>query len=258
MSVKNDPEYQRSYWEKNKRRLREQRKAWYAKNRERILQEAASRRETEKETVRERKREAWQRQKGAANDRRREVYQKQPEMREKAVHGARAWREKNREKHRAASREWSARNKLAAQERLRKWVHNNPAKVRAIRIRRRAKMHGGGDVSTAAAIRLVAERNCAYCGDSFDPYSVPKRKTVDHVVPLCRGGTNADDNLLACCHRCNSQKGSLLLSEWVATGRAPSRVENVISSRSTGWTPVKPPDTGCLPEGSDPERPSET
>ena len=44
-------------------------------------------------------------------------------------------------------------------------------------------------------------RICAYCqqGDAT---------TVDHVVPLARGGAPYDmDNLVACCSTCNSAKG---------------------------------------------------
>jgi len=49
---------------------------------------------------------------------------------------------------------------------------------------------------------------CTYCGDINGPWC------VDHVVPLSRGGTNTDYNLVACCIPCNSSKGNLLLSEW--------------------------------------------
>lgn len=31
--------------------------------------------------------------------------------------------------------------------------------------------------------------------------------TLDHVVPLCKGGTNDDSNLVTCCRRCNRIKG---------------------------------------------------
>ncbi len=52
---------------------------------------------------------------------------------------------------------------------------------------------------------------CAYCG-------VEGREStkwcVDHVVPLSRGGTHDEENLVACCSPCNSSKSDRLLSEW--------------------------------------------
>ncbi len=40
---------------------------------------------------------------------------------------------------------------------------------------------------------------CAYCG--------APASTVDHVLPLARGGTSDVDNLVPCCSRCNSSRG---------------------------------------------------
>lgn len=49
---------------------------------------------------------------------------------------------------------------------------------------------------------------CVFCAESSD-------LTVDHVVPLSRGGVNADLNLVCCCNACNAQKGSLLPWEFL-------------------------------------------
>lgn len=47
---------------------------------------------------------------------------------------------------------------------------------------------------------------CAYCDGPCE--------SVDHVVPLSRGGTNHEGNLAPCCLHCNSSKCDLLLVEW--------------------------------------------
>lgn len=46
---------------------------------------------------------------------------------------------------------------------------------------------------------------CAICGSyvNFDDM------TVDHIVPLSRGGTNAMRNLRLACRTCNRSKGNL-------------------------------------------------
>ena len=47
---------------------------------------------------------------------------------------------------------------------------------------------------------------CVYCG--------APATTVDHVVPLSRGGGNGRENLAAACLDCNLSKSSMLVEEW--------------------------------------------
>ncbi len=51
---------------------------------------------------------------------------------------------------------------------------------------------------------------CYYCGGVF----VPKDLTMDHIVPLARGGRSTKDNLVTCCKDCNNKKKTLLPIEW--------------------------------------------
>ncbi|WP_203620386.1 HNH endonuclease [Streptomyces sp. SID8499] len=44
--------------------------------------------------------------------------------------------------------------------------------------------------------------------------------TVDHVIPLSRGGQHAEGNLVPACKSCNSSKGDKLLIEWLLVKRA--------------------------------------
>ena len=46
---------------------------------------------------------------------------------------------------------------------------------------------------------------CAYCGKAAT--------TVDHVQPRSKGGADTWENLVACCLKCNNQKGDKPLSE---------------------------------------------
>lgn len=43
---------------------------------------------------------------------------------------------------------------------------------------------------------------CHYCGERFSPSQL----TMDHVVPLARGGTSAQGNIVAACRACNRDK----------------------------------------------------
>ena len=51
---------------------------------------------------------------------------------------------------------------------------------------------------------------CYYCGKLFKP----KALTMDHIVPLARGGRSTKDNLVTCCKGCNTKKKTLLPIEW--------------------------------------------
>jgi 5-methylcytosine-specific restriction endonuclease McrA len=57
---------------------------------------------------------------------------------------------------------------------------------------------------------LLRDRNsCQYCGEVLPSGEL----TLDHVVPRSRGGASTWENLVACCHPCNRQKGNQLPGE---------------------------------------------
>jgi 5-methylcytosine-specific restriction endonuclease McrA len=51
---------------------------------------------------------------------------------------------------------------------------------------------------------------CWYCGLQVGF----KNLTMDHVIPLSRGGRSTKDNLVPCCKECNNKKKSSLPVEW--------------------------------------------
>jgi 5-methylcytosine-specific restriction enzyme A len=58
--------------------------------------------------------------------------------------------------------------------------------------------------------RKTATGECHYCGKK-----VPSRElTMDHVIPLGRGGTSDKINIVAACKECNNKKKYLLPMEW--------------------------------------------
>lgn len=59
--------------------------------------------------------------------------------------------------------------------------------------------------SRALRLELVVRdgRRCALCGRFRDP----QRMTIDHVIPVSRGGTDAIDNLRLACGACNYSRG---------------------------------------------------
>lgn len=56
---------------------------------------------------------------------------------------------------------------------------------------------------------------CCYCGSKFNPLNRKAYKTIDHLIPLSKGGANNVYNKRNCCNLCNSQKGGMYLQEWI-------------------------------------------
>lgn len=53
----------------------------------------------------------------------------------------------------------------------------------------------------------IQSHRCVYCGN--------RSQTLDHLVPVRRGGPHSMQNLVPACIRCNNSKGSLLLHQWI-------------------------------------------
>ncbi len=56
----------------------------------------------------------------------------------------------------------------------------------------------------------LGKGQCYYCKRRFHPSEL----TMDHIVPLARGGKSTRSNVVPCCKECNSQKQSKLPIEW--------------------------------------------
>jgi 5-methylcytosine-specific restriction endonuclease McrA len=60
--------------------------------------------------------------------------------------------------------------------------------------------------------RRIATGRCHYCRREVGA----KALTLDHLVPLVRGGRSVRANMVPACKDCNSKKQSLLAWEWQA------------------------------------------
>lgn len=56
----------------------------------------------------------------------------------------------------------------------------------------------------------VAKGICHYCRGSFPPDEL----SMDHIVPVIRGGTSSRGNVVPCCKECNNRKKHMLPIEW--------------------------------------------
>jgi 5-methylcytosine-specific restriction enzyme A len=58
--------------------------------------------------------------------------------------------------------------------------------------------------------RKIARGICYYCKNPVKP----KELTMDHIVPLSRGGLSTKGNVVPSCKECNNKKKQLLPMEW--------------------------------------------
>ncbi len=156
--------------------------------------------------------------------------QRLPESRERW----RQWRLTNREKHLAYSRGWYEKNKARAKASMRNyrdknhatlskyhkiygaiWQRNNPHKMAHKRHKRRAMIKNlpTEDCSQKIQLLLRTIKFCHWCCCRL----TPKIIRIDHVVPLHKSGHHVNDNLVACCVRCNCSKRDKLVHEWLPT-----------------------------------------
>lgn len=75
----------------------------------------------------------------------------------------------------------------------------------------RSRAKSGGGAYGIVNAEFVFERDnwiCYICGVKVEraKYYKPNRATVDHVMPLSKGGSHTYDNARCCCNRCNCSK----------------------------------------------------
>jgi len=58
--------------------------------------------------------------------------------------------------------------------------------------------------------RQCAKGRCYYCKNKISPHLL----TMDHIIPISRGGETYKGNVVPACKSCNNQKKSLLTVEW--------------------------------------------
>ena len=115
-------------------------------------------------------------------------------------------------KHRAYHRAYHAR-----------WRKGNSFRQEAHRVtqadRRARRRNQVGKLSKNILTALIAEQRgkCYYCRRRF---TKKRRATLEHLIPLVRGGIHGDSNIRAACLSCNSAKGGKTDVEWAqANGR---------------------------------------
>ena len=105
--------------------------------------------------------------------------------------------------------------KERARESSKSWCRQQYATSPSYRLKQKNRAHARRCIVESEAISDSQWYNtlstfnccCAYCGATGD-------LTMDHVIPLSRGGTNGLRNVIPACASCNTSKGAKDMLEW--------------------------------------------
>jgi hypothetical protein len=139
---------------------------------------------------------------------------------EEAKAQAKAYRQANRKTEASRQRRWrqSPHGKVAYKEACRKWALRNPETAEELRARRaKAEAEGNATPELIQAKWEASNKACRLYGDPTNPgirSPDPMSLTVEHKIPITRGGRHDIDNINFAHRVCNSSKGARTTEEY--------------------------------------------
>jgi len=123
----------------------------------------------------------------------------------------------NAEERRAAARAWKAAHREHVAKYIQRWSKEHRPQRNNVLHNRAERMRGSVGVTRAEwlEIREFFGGRCAYC--------LQPANSIDHVVPIARGGRHDPSNVVPACMKCNQQKGPRTPLQWLLTQRRRER-----------------------------------
>jgi 5-methylcytosine-specific restriction endonuclease McrA len=119
----------------------------------------------------------------------------------RAARGAENY-ERNRDQRVQGFRDYYAENREAVLTANRRWVEENPERASLISRIKKHRRRAAGTLTVEdwqSVLSLYGDR-CLACGAGD--------VTIDHVIPISRGGSNTADNVQPLCGTCNTKKAT--------------------------------------------------
>lgn len=152
------------------------------------------------------------------------MYQAEPEQVEARREKARLYSQSrhsnyyqvNSDKVKARCRKRYADNPERERLRVVIYKHSHPDKVARWDDKRKQRAAEQSDGSLDHAVvggMFAAGKRCPYCERRL----TSQNKSLDHMVPLSRGGSHGIHNVVICCRSCNLRKRDMAFADWIAT-----------------------------------------
>lgn len=123
----------------------------------------------------------------------------------------------NVEAYKARHKEYCSNNPDKIRLRAKKWKCRNPQKIKVLKKNYEHRKRGADGAFTKADVDFIFGKQGGRCLTCDVVFSVGVPYTIDHNVPVSRGGTNWPNNLGLLCGLCNSKKGAKTLDEFLSS-----------------------------------------
>lgn len=145
-----------------------------------------------------------------------------PEHVEEKLTYCHQWYLDNTEQHRESCARWVKENYDRYQESRRAWKIENPEKCRTYWHNRKARIKGNGGTIPTDLEEILFEQQeglCYLCGDLlYDRFNDPP--SIEHKIPISRGGPNTIENIGLAHLSCNVKKGTKTHEEFLQARNA--------------------------------------
>jgi hypothetical protein len=209
-------DYYKEYRKRHAEKIRRRRSEYFFENHEHNLEINRAYKSTRRAELAAKSREYAQLNPGKVKDAKRRRYElNRDEILKKNRTAAALRRQINHDAELARERAYRERNPDRIRVTRKRWKLNNPHAVQAQSKRRRALKSAVPGSLSASEWRSLVERSsrCHWCKRKW---TKERRPTLDHVVPLSKGGLHVIGNAVCSCRSCNSRKNNRLANPLTA------------------------------------------